>query len=555
LGATGDTNFRHCTVVTISKGDQVFFGGNDDFHNRDSYYWVDPGDERGYGAIWFGQPDNVQQGFNEKGLAYDANGLPKTTVKSHPGQIPGPRRYTSYPIRILRECATVEEVISWVEMHQWHSKMRDQLHFADADGDAVVISVGPGGEVAFTRKPEGDGFLVSTNFNLANPKIGSYPCWRYDRATEMLEKINRVEELRIEQVAAIMDAVHVEKPNSWTLYSVVADLRERLVYVYFWFQYDTPLVLSIGEEIASAPDGRPLSSLFPPEIVQQADKNYQTLMVRGTVCRIAAYIWIGLVAISLAILFLRVRPDRRARSVCLPMVAVLGPLGLIILLLVDNGRYRADARAPWLNRATPPRLWKIALLESFTDLPPYVVGVLVGFLILVLMPGLEQKKSLQLLVFYGLPLSLGLFLHRAPLLLRTAKQSYLSILGQTMPAAIIAVNLALTGLVAITLPLINWQLDRCGFGGVSALVWWPSAVPGALVSGLLLFVYHIWAVGHGFAAWSMVISGSAERGGGVSDKPHPTWRRLWLWILLSFVVLVVGMILGASAAAWISATG
>ena len=47
LGATGATSFQHCTIVTVSRGDRVFFGGNDDFHNRDRYYRVDPGDEAG----------------------------------------------------------------------------------------------------------------------------------------------------------------------------------------------------------------------------------------------------------------------------------------------------------------------------------------------------------------------------------------------------------------------------------------------------------------------------------------------------------------------------
>ena len=32
-----------CTVFTVSKGEQVFFGGNDDYISPDSYYWVDSG--------------------------------------------------------------------------------------------------------------------------------------------------------------------------------------------------------------------------------------------------------------------------------------------------------------------------------------------------------------------------------------------------------------------------------------------------------------------------------------------------------------------------------
>ena len=80
---------RGCTIFTVSHGDRVFFGGNGDWINFDSnYYWVDPGSDTRYGAIYFGVPDNVQQGFNEVGLAYDANGLPLAPVNAHPGRKP-----------------------------------------------------------------------------------------------------------------------------------------------------------------------------------------------------------------------------------------------------------------------------------------------------------------------------------------------------------------------------------------------------------------------------------------------------------------------------------
>ena len=56
-----DQDRRGCSVFTLAKGNQVFFGGNDDYIDYDSYYWVDPGDSTRYGVIWIGQPDNVQQ--------------------------------------------------------------------------------------------------------------------------------------------------------------------------------------------------------------------------------------------------------------------------------------------------------------------------------------------------------------------------------------------------------------------------------------------------------------------------------------------------------------
>ena len=62
-----------------------------------------------------------------------------------------------------------------------------------------------------------------------------------------------------------------------------------------------------------------------------------------------------------------------------------------------------------------------------------------------------------------------------------------------------------------------------------------------LVGGLLLYTYHAWAVRRGFAAWSVLL-GSDDNTPIVSSPP---WRRMWLWILLSFVALIAGMMLAA----------
>ena len=116
-----DPPAHDCTIFTVSKGDRVFFGGNGDWTNFEgNYYWVDPGSDTRYGAIYFGVPENVQQGFNEKGLAYDSNGLPRAPVRTHPGNRPVFGGHSSCFIRILQECATVEDVIIWVQEHQWH---------------------------------------------------------------------------------------------------------------------------------------------------------------------------------------------------------------------------------------------------------------------------------------------------------------------------------------------------------------------------------------------------------------------------------------------------
>jgi hypothetical protein len=208
-----------CTIVTISKGGYVFVGGNDDFINPDQWYFVEKGDSSKFGVIWIGKPGNPQQGINEKGLAYDSNGLPRFVVNPHAERIPvNGGYYHNYAMQIMHECSTVEEVIDWVNNHQRSPYMHDQLHFADKTGYTVIIRAGKDGEIVFTRKTPGDGFLVSTNFNLADPSNGfGYPCWRFDKANEMLgQLIVRNDPLSYKEVVSVMDAVRQEA-SGWTV--------------------------------------------------------------------------------------------------------------------------------------------------------------------------------------------------------------------------------------------------------------------------------------------------------------------------------------------------
>jgi hypothetical protein len=65
--------------------------------------------------------------------------------------------------------------------------------------------------------------------------------------------------------------------------------------------------------------------------------------------------------------------------------------------------------------------------------------------------------------------------------------------------------------------------------------WWAIAVLGALLSGLLLFLYESWAVRRGYRAWSVL----AWRDGTVQS---PSWRTLRWWVLLSCLALFAGLV-------------
>ncbi|MBE0679070.1 MAG: hypothetical protein IH592_09945 [Bacteroidales bacterium] len=518
-----------CTVITVSKGDSVFFCGNDDYINPDSYYWVDPGDSTRYGVIWIGTPDNPQQGVNEKGLAYDANGLPRVDVNPHSERIPvAGEGYHHYCMQIMHECSTVEEVITWAGLHQRPPYMHDQLHFADATGDAVVISAGKDGEMVFTRKEPGDGFLVSTNFNVANPANGfGYPCSRYDKARELLgQMIAKEGPVTSGDATNVMDAVHVDGASSWTIETMVADMVNGLVYIYYFYQYDHPVVLNVKQELANPREPGPLSLLFPEEVREEAARRYNDARSNLILNKVIGISWPAIVFVSLILLFTVCTDFKKGLKFWLPAVIILGPVALIIRYLV--------------NRRCRTVLCKYALTETPGNIVPVVIAYTVALTILVVkMLSGGVSDQIQLLLMFGLPVIAGWVYHLV-FLSPVSNRSIGRFLFQRFPQVLITTFLGLGGMIPVAMPLVNKSLAMpllMPLSPLAVMTWWAIVILGALAGGLLVFLFELWEVKRGFRAWAVLANNDGELN-------IPSFKKVWWWILVSFTVLIAGLILG-----------
>lgn len=279
-----------CTIFSASIGEKVLFGNNEDYRNPNTYCWIEPANEGNYGCIFLGFENNsIQGGMNEKGLCFDANSLPDVKLNPHtellapPLSEPPYEKYSIWtPVLILKKTATVEEAIKIAVKYRrenWDGNsgyLSYQVNIADAKGDAVIISADRNGELVFTRKEQGETYFVSTNFNKANPENAwSYSCWRYNKAVEMLKKIKEENDLSSDYFKSILDSVHVEGKNSNTLYSNIFDLKNRIMYLYYWHQYDEVVVLNVNEELAKGKKTICIKDLFSKETVDKASKEYQ----------------------------------------------------------------------------------------------------------------------------------------------------------------------------------------------------------------------------------------------------------------------------------------
>jgi hypothetical protein len=262
----------------------VLFGNNEDFSNPNTYLWVVRPSEETYGGVYLGyQPGRPQGGINEMGLAFDALALPAAPLNPQPGLPPKGSSDSAFLGRMLSRNETVEEAISFAQSYDWGASITFQVLLADATGDAVIISAGPDGELAFARKPGGDGYLVATNFNRANPEIryGGYPCSRYERAAAMLAQTAGEADLTAGYLQSILDAVHAEGAKENTLYSNVFDLQSGVIYLTYWHQFDEVVTLSVAEQIDRGASPVRLRELFSQETVAQAEAEHQRHVERA----------------------------------------------------------------------------------------------------------------------------------------------------------------------------------------------------------------------------------------------------------------------------------
>jgi hypothetical protein len=276
------TKPHSCTIFTAVQDEIVLFGDNWDWHDGNLVIGFFPPSANGYGSVLFGYQDGERQSYqravNDQGLAWAVNSIPKGKLNPHPEK---PYSYAEdeFLYTILIKAATVEEAIQIASNYDFGDSMIGQIHIADASGDAVVIGPGRDSEIAFTRKPAGEGYLLSTNFNLAIPEKGPVD-FRWDTATSMLESLRGSQALTPEFAGEILNAVHLRTLTTHTLTSNVIDLKNRDIYIYYMSQYDEAVKLNIADELAKGQRVIETRSLFPNKIAEAGDASYHAFETR-----------------------------------------------------------------------------------------------------------------------------------------------------------------------------------------------------------------------------------------------------------------------------------
>lgn len=266
---------RSCSVLTCALGEDVLFANNQDGIRGTPYIAFGNTVDWNIGGLWIfdkpicysgymtsaGKPTSTEASMNQDGLCIAVNGLPPIPMNINPEK----ENYTvgSGAGGPIHDCSSVDDVIAFYNQYNYMSGGSNpvwgvQRQYADATGDAVVVGGDENGDVVFTHKND-SAFIVSTNHNLAVPDNyyqGHYleSHERFDTATQMLENIVNTNNLTVEAVRDILDAIHSESsydPLMVTSHSFIFNPKTLDIYAYYRYDYSKVFTFNLMDEIST----------------------------------------------------------------------------------------------------------------------------------------------------------------------------------------------------------------------------------------------------------------------------------------------------------------
>lgn len=237
-----------CTVFSFANEDVVLFGNNEDYH-LDPYIWFLEARNPYHSVLCLGFDQwALQGGMNDAGLCYDATagtGMMLNWHKELPDAPP------NWPTLVLQQCETVHDVEAWIRRYDFSSKGMAQFLYSDRHGDSLIVASTHDGEIAFLKKS--GGARVITNFNVTDRSVGSYPCWRYDTAADLLRRLELdLATPSIGYFRAILNGVHIP---GYTAYSNIFDVTNVTAYVYRAQNFLDVRVIDLPAVLAEGPPG------------------------------------------------------------------------------------------------------------------------------------------------------------------------------------------------------------------------------------------------------------------------------------------------------------
>jgi hypothetical protein len=245
-----------CSVLFYADNNICIAGNNEDHFLPYTQIQFISSEEGKYGRVFGGyyprycpEEASKQGGMNEKGLFYDGLSLSPVTIQTSSGK---PTYSGNLMERILEECTTVKEAINILSKYNLVNLTTGQTFIADKTGDAAIIE-----RDTIIRKK--NNWLAATNFRLSEVKNCQFPCDRYNKMRNILDSIKSPD---IYSTSNILNKVS-QKGQGPTIYSNVCDLKNNIIYLYHFHNFDKSVKLDLDKELQKGKHTYRIEELFP----------------------------------------------------------------------------------------------------------------------------------------------------------------------------------------------------------------------------------------------------------------------------------------------------
>jgi len=252
-----------CTGFVFTAGETVYAGGNEDFRDKEFYIWFEPAaTEREHGSVFIGYQLApgiyfAFQGMNAVGLYQDSFGSGGKDLREM-RKLPVYQGGRDLFEDVIMKNTTVDEALDFLAGYYHELYENNMLLMGDGAGNAAVK------ESDVVVKGEDD-YFVLTNFMLSQTDSPLEACDRYRIATEMIENGER----GLDLARAVLSNTHSEGQNA-TKYSVICDLSNQIMYIYYFHDFEEAYVLDLKEELKLGRRRFPLRDLFKEKWQERA---------------------------------------------------------------------------------------------------------------------------------------------------------------------------------------------------------------------------------------------------------------------------------------------
>ncbi|MAY84285.1 MAG: hypothetical protein CMP59_09140 [Flavobacteriales bacterium] len=321
-----------------------------------------------------------QSGMNTAGLTFSR------LTSYYPKQEPYKGRLkildeADYLSSILHRCATVEDVMKYIEQYDHSFFIDDVFIYIDSLGEYLIVE-------PYNLIKGNDPTYLLANFCPSITESGQ--ARKMDRYRNGEEFINAHQlNSSLAYLTALSDTMHVSRSRNGdgTLITSIWDTKSKSVNLYFYHAYDSTIQYVLAEELAKGDHLISLPAVFPKNADFERLINYKTpfntIELRYLLVAIAAF----LLFLSM-LLFLSLFIKDRLSSISTKGVLMFSVLNLILiayLAVLATNQYIYYFDAPYIHHSSA--------LVSASSYTPFLLLLMIGPLIFFTIQKLKSKHT------------------------------------------------------------------------------------------------------------------------------------------------------------------